>query len=369
MNAPKILQITSRADWGGGPEHINQLIQRIIDSFEIFIACPNDFPYNDCYKRITGPCRILHIPHRKFSLITLIKIIKFIKAHNIKIIHSHGKGAGLYSRLAAYACNIPCIHTFHGVHTDKYNRFTSMLYTLYEKCMSKITTRIIAVSQSEYETLISSNICTPYYTTIIRNGVNIPTHRTGYDTFSPPYSVLLITRFDPVKNTELILPILHRLKATGHINSFRFIITGDGPGREQLEAKIHFAGFHKQIQFTGAVTKPFETDRPLLCFLSTSHREGLPLSILEASAHSLPIVATDVPGNSEAVENNITGILCKPNDAVSISNALILLASNHELASKLGNNGRKHIQNNFSADRMAADISNLYLDLLMNTNN
>ena len=118
----KILLVTLRADWGGGPQHVDLLINNISEKFEIYVTCPNDKPYYEKWKNNPKVKDIFILPHRKFSFKKLIGLSNFVKNHNIEIIHSHGKGAGIYSRLLKlFNYNLKIIHTLHGFHIREYN--------------------------------------------------------------------------------------------------------------------------------------------------------------------------------------------------------------------------------------------------------
>ncbi len=108
-----ILHITSRSDYGGGPEHIRQLIKRLSPSFNFFVACPEDGQYHSAFETYA---RCVPIPERKFSLSRLYALYRFIGDNGIDIIHSHGKGAGAYSRPLGLMTGRPVVHTFHGFH-------------------------------------------------------------------------------------------------------------------------------------------------------------------------------------------------------------------------------------------------------------
>jgi len=107
-----ILIITSRADFGGGPEHIFQLINQLINGYNFFIACPKDFPYYERYSQLVGEDNIFEIPHRKINVFSILKLSSFIGKNKIDLIHSHGKGAGIYSRLLFFLTGKPIVGHF-----------------------------------------------------------------------------------------------------------------------------------------------------------------------------------------------------------------------------------------------------------------
>jgi len=92
--AIKVLIISSRADYGGGPEHIYKLISLLHEEVIFYVACPIDIPYWHRYSELLTVNNLFEIPHRKFSIKYLLALRTFTKNNKIDIIHSHGKGAG-----------------------------------------------------------------------------------------------------------------------------------------------------------------------------------------------------------------------------------------------------------------------------------
>jgi glycosyltransferase involved in cell wall biosynthesis len=99
-------------------------------------------------------------------------------------------------------------------------------------------------------------------------------------------------------------------------------------------------------------------------FVLTSFAEGSPNSVLEAVAHGLPVVATNVGGLPEIVLNDKTGFLVPIDSSRLLAEKLIYLLSNYENAKAMGANGRKHVENNFALDRLLKEQLNLYLKTL-----
>lgn len=99
INLDSIIYVTARADYGGGPEHVLTLVKGLRSRYRLFIACPKDRPYCDLYESLLEPGKMFEIPHRRFSIIKLLQLAFFIRSRGIGIVHSHGKGAGIYSRL------------------------------------------------------------------------------------------------------------------------------------------------------------------------------------------------------------------------------------------------------------------------------
>jgi glycosyltransferase involved in cell wall biosynthesis len=152
-----ILHISVRADFGGGPEHMFQQITDQIDrhGISVFLACPKDYPYYDQYCHAVGQENVLLIPHRKFNIFRSLALLKYVYSNKIDIIHSHGKGAGIYGRFLRIFSGIPCVHTFHGLHVGEYTKLKKRIYIGLERFLGVFTKQVICVSDGELRSIRS----------------------------------------------------------------------------------------------------------------------------------------------------------------------------------------------------------------------
>jgi len=144
----------------------------------------------------------------------------------------------------------------------------------------------------------------------------------------------------------------------------RFLIVGDGGSRRELESHVAGLGLADKIVFTG-----FRTDVPrLLSEVSLSVlptlSEGLSNSLLESMASGVPVVATRVGGNTEIVEDGVTGLIVAPRDSVMLADAMTTLIGNPALASTFGAAGKRRIAELFSLERSVREIEGLYQKLI-----
>lgn len=356
----RLLMITVRADYGGGPEHVYNLIEHLPSTLEVFIACPKDKPYWERYCGLIGKQRMFEIPHRKFNIIKLIKLIYFIKKNRINIIHSHGKGGGLYGRILGICLRIPVIHTFHGLHIEEYSSLKKQMYILLEKTFSTFSETIIAVSNGEADLLIKNGMVPERKIKIIPNGVKIPLVNHDSPQKTKEHIVLSITRFDYQKNSELIIPIIQYLKSVKRLDEFCFFLLGTGPGKTSLEESIINLGFENKVIFTGTVDKPSKLISQCFCYLSTSRWEGMPLAVLEAMAYGKPVVASSVVGNKDLIQHNQNGFLFDIKSPEEAANFLIRLADNKDLREVFTTNAIKMTNEKYSVERMANETSEVY---------
>jgi len=361
----KILLISVRADFGGGPEHIFRLLKNLHDQFEFFIAAPNDYPYYDKYCEILGKENVLVIPHRKFRLNHLFELIRFVKKEKINIVHSHGKGAGIYSRLIRYFVNVKVIHTFHGIHIDNYNSFQRFFYLLIEKILAKKTDKFINVSKGENELTKKYQIVSADKLVVIENGVEIPDLKVSENNFERnPKNIVCFSRFDYAKNSELLIPILLGLKKLNQIEKFKFLIYGEGPNQNSLKELITKNDLSNYISLEGTTSEVNKVLLNAFCYISTSRWEGMPLGVLEAFARGLPVIATNVTGNFNIIENNVDGFLFNIDEPYEASNLLIELSNDKNRWIDFSNNSRLKAERKYSIKRTATETKELYLKTL-----
>lgn len=345
----RVLIISVRADTGGGPEHIYRLIKHGNKDIEFFIACPNDEPYFKRFEKIIGKDRLIKIPHRKFSFSIFFKLYKFIKKNNIELIHSHGKGAGIYSRPLSISTRKKCIHTFHGLHIEAYNGFARFLYIVLEKSFSLMTDKIIAVSKGEKELLIKNKVVREKKITIIQNGIEIP--KDNHYLFTEQsvkndekIKIIAVNRFNYQKNPELILDIAIELKDI--LKGYEFIIEvlGDGESFNEIEGLIKIKNLENIVRLSGVKENPRAYFKEAFCFLSTSRWEGMPLAPLEAMSEGLPVIASDVVGNRDIIRDRETGLsfnIKSPEKAASLIKELMV---NVELRRKLSHSAYNEVK-------------------------
>ena len=359
----KVLIITARADYGGGPEHIFRLISSLNNQATFYIAAPNDEPYHHKFETLLSAGHMIKIPRRKFRLSSLFKLIKFAR-NNIDLIHSHGKGAGIYSRLISLSTGIPCVHTFHGFHTGSYNLLQKKLYTFIEKFLAHYTKKFITVSQGEQNSILRCNVANKSKFALIHNAVQIPEQTVNEAAFNKErLDVVTITRFDFAKNSLLLLEIAEELRLREALHKFRFIIIGSGPDEREFIRLSEIKKLESYFVMKGFVENPSDILVDSFCYISTSKWEGMPLGVMEAMSHGLPVLASNVVGNNDLVEDNVNGFLYELNDIVSAVKKLLRLSDDFDLWKNFSVNARKSIIQNFSLALMAEKTYNLYSEI------
>jgi glycosyltransferase involved in cell wall biosynthesis len=353
-----VLMITGRADFGGGPEHVYQLARAVSRSTPVFIAAPREEPYWSRYEALVGAERVIEIPHRRVSPAALARLVRFIKANGIDIVHAHGRAAGIYGRPAALLAGVRCFYTPHG--GTPVTSVRTAFYAAVDYLLSVFTNGVIAVSASEAKAL--KTLCAfRGRLEVIPNGVEIPSNLDSPDTrLAGPLRVVHVTRYIFQKNPELLLEVISSLRDMGRLEAFEFVLLGDGPGRAEFEAGVASRGLGQWVKVLGAVSNPAPYLASAFCFVSTSRWEGMPLALLEAMARGVPVIASNVPGNQDAVTDHETGFLydqCIPSAAAQ---RLVELAHYPVLWKQMVRAARQRAEAEFSLEAMAGATLRLY---------
>jgi sugar transferase (PEP-CTERM/EpsH1 system associated) len=144
----------------------------------------------------------------------------------------------------------------------------------------------------------------------------------------------------------------------------RLVMVGDGPLRAEAQALLESAGVGHLSWLPGERADVPDVMRGLDCFVLPSLAEGISNTILEAMATGLPVVATDVGGNAELVQDGATGCMVPPSDVDALAASLTAMANDPAQAAALGRAGRLRVEQHFSLPSMVGAYRNLYDTLL-----
>jgi sugar transferase (PEP-CTERM/EpsH1 system associated) len=171
-----------------------------------------------------------------------------------------------------------------------------------------------------------------------------------------------VGRLHPVKGTSYLLQAFADL-APGHAEAI-LLLVGDGPQRAQLEGLARCLENPERVQFLGNRSDVPRLLQAMDVFVLASVWEGMPNVALEAMAVGLPVVATGVGGTPEAVVDGETGLLVPPRDPGGLARAITRLLRDPELRRKMGQAGRRWVEQHFSVERMVRQTERLYEELL-----
>jgi glycosyltransferase involved in cell wall biosynthesis len=364
----KLLYITIRADFGGGPFHVDQLIENLDDSFDIYCAAPLEIPFGKKWKSKLGEGHFFELDHRRLSIKKLFRLISFIKLHRIKLIHSHGKGAGIYSRfIKILNPKLIIIHTFHGFHPYT-KKLSDKIYIIFERLFGSLTNYFINVSNGERELCLKYGIVTSKKSQTIYNGIKDISYlqfdkyklrsKLGLDKSN--FVVVSISRFDQHKNINQILDIARKLE---HYSKIQFVLVGDGEEKSKIELKTKQLAL-SNILFTGFKDNPLEYIAASDVYLATSKGEALGYSLIEAQMMGIPIIASNVMGHSEIITDGVNGFLFYLTDNDLAVSILLKIFNDESLSKQIAEQGINNYKKRFTLDLMINQILSLYTRFL-----
>ena len=301
---------------------------------------------------------------------TIIKLYKVIKTEQPDIVETHTAKAGGTGIIAARLSGVPIIlHTFHGhVFEHYFNRAKTKLIILIEKFLAKLSTKIIVLSQQQYEDIVQRfRIASSKKTLIIPLGFELERFscikkngslKLELGISESDFLIAIIGRVVPIKNHEMMFRVIRQLnqeKIKVHL-----AIIGDGELREKLEKQVcdnyfHFLGWRYDLENIYS-----SVDLVAL----TSLNEGTPLALIEAMAAGVPVVATNVGGVSDIITNGETGFCCKINDDHDMTEKIKVLLFNKELSYQISQNARQFVLDRYNVQRLIDDMNNLYKNLI-----
>ena len=356
-----ILYISVRSDFGGGPQQLYKIILSLYKEYNVFVACPKNEPYYSLLAELIGVENIVEIPYRKFTLKAFYNILKKILwDNNIDLIHSHGKGAGVYSRLLSFFSAVPVVHTFHGIHVGELNWLQRNLYILMENCFGLLTKKSIFVSKSEFEQARKLGMGFYLNSVIIDNGVPIPKlDNNTLSNQSEIFTLLCVTRNSFQKNPDFLIDIAVQLKNNSMDNYYKICVVGVLDS-ELLIKRAFEEGVGHIIEWHEPSKNITPFFREAFCYLSTSRWEGMPLAVLEAMSFGMPVIASDVVGNRDIIVDGKSGYLYSLKSIEKVILILQNLSKNKKLRDSMGAFARKQVEDLYSEKTMITRTNQIY---------
>ena len=363
----RVLQLLTTTSLGGGPRQVWDLVRHLPrDEFEVTVGGPRDGPFFGRFRDLG--CRVAVVRADRLGLRPLRETLALVRAHGVQVIHSHGKGAGLYGRLAARRTGAAAVHTFHGIHYESYPRAGRWLYLALERRLGRWTHTVVSVSASQEAEGRALGLFRPGQSATVLNGVDVeaqdralagaPLRRDALGLAADALVVGCVARFDPVKNLAALVAALERLAPREA--RLALLLIGDGAERARLQARVARARLGARVVFAGWLEDSARACPAMDLYAAPSLKEGLPLALLEAMAAGLAVVATDVPGHRDVVRDGETGLLVPAGDDAALAEALGALLADPARRRRLGRAGRARVLREFGVAPMVAKTAEIY---------
>jgi glycosyltransferase involved in cell wall biosynthesis len=361
---PRVVLLVTLAEVGGAQAYVASLLPTLAAHFEVTVAAHGSGPLEEAtrrsgarYEQLRHLCRPVRPVRDVLGLIELIALLRRERPH---VLHANSSKAGVLGRLAAVVARVPIrIFTVHGWAFKAHAGVSSRLYLWADRLLRDVTTSIICVAVSELAEGLRAKTCRDDRTVVIHNGIDASASPVIRPHARPP-TIVSVGRLRAPKDFVTFVRALAELEK----GSFRAVIVGDGPDRGVVEHELRRLHLEGTVHLAGERGNVLELLAASDIFVLSSRSEGLPISILEAMAAGLPVIASQVGGIPELVEDGETGILVPRSNPGALAEALQLLLADEVLRKRLGSSGRVRADSRFGVDAFRSRHVELYTDLL-----
>jgi glycosyltransferase involved in cell wall biosynthesis len=295
--------------------------------------------------------------------LNVVKLAALIRKQKFDIVHTHGYFASTIGRISAFLARTPLIiahiHTTYWGFKKRHLRI--------EKALSWVTDNIICCSIAVKKFVVSKEKINSKKITTIYNGVHCRTIKNTEvekkNNDQETVSIVIVASLVENKGHKILLEAF--AKIVPFYNNVSLSIIGNGPLKYQLLDKARRLKVNEQTEFLGLIHNVQMVIRNCdIVVLPSVFREGLGMAIIEGMCLAKPVIASNIGGIPELVDNGVNGFLVPPGNVDYLSEKLKILINNRELRNKMGQEGRLKFEKNFDANIMNERIEMLYHSLL-----
>ena len=360
----RILHITTHLNKGGITSYLSSLAEGLIKKgHDIFIASSGG---EDEGEFLNNNIKLINIPIRTKKeispsvLFSYFALRRFLSRNNIDIIHAHTRVTQVLASLLSRKFRIPLVTTCHGFFNPRWHRKKF-------PCWGHKT---IAISRQVKKHLISEfklseeNIC------LVHNGVDMDKIRVlsseeiyklkeeiGIE--KETFVVGTAARFSSVKGLEYLVRALPEVLKT--VSNVALLLIGYGKEEPKLKQIAKDLNIESKVIFFNPKKETHEYLCVMNIFVMPSIQEGLGISILEAQANKIPVIASNVGGIPDIIEDRQTGILVESKRESSIAKAILELIQNKNLYEKIRASAYEGVSSKFTLGQMVTKTEKVYI--------
>jgi sugar transferase (PEP-CTERM/EpsH1 system associated) len=322
--------------------------------------------------QLTSPaCEVIELHKREGNDLRLPgRIAAAARRHHVDILHARGWPTLVETVLAARLAGVRAtIYGFHGKTIEEIQGL-GPLRRWVQKGVIRCYQRVVTLNCGMRADLAVECSLPEDRIQIIANGVDVDIFRPREDrctlraAFGLPVDRFIIgnvARLDPVKNHEVILRALHRLRA--HQPTPFFLLIGEGHYRSALEREVERLGLSADVRLFGYSERIPELLNCLDLYIQSSFYEGFSNTVIEAMACGMPVLATDVGGTTDLFAAGQHGFFFHPEDDQTLAALIIHLQQDGALRRAMADRARRHVVEHFSVDTMVRSYEAMYLEL------
>lgn len=328
-------------------EEIKCLNQSRVD---LLVICYQSKKYTELENSVEQLAKVIYLNiDGHVGLKDFWKVFRTINKFKPDIVHTHLTGQ-IFAIPWSLLYRRPIVIT---AHTRPNMAFIKKTENLLKIGLRRGKIFVVAVSEENYNLMLEYINGVADKISYINNGVSLSSYRKRDHDY---FTFINVARQDENKNQRLIIDCFERVHK--RYPQTRLLLVGDGPTHQLLKDQVVDLNLQDSVELLGKVNNVEDYYAVADAYLQSSHREAMPMSVLEAMATRLPIISTDVGGMKDVVINN--GILIPDNDTEGFERAMLCMFEMNESArEQLGENSFSIVQN-YSSEFMTEEYVKLY---------
>ncbi|WP_338777106.1 glycosyltransferase family 4 protein [Metabacillus sp. FJAT-52054] len=368
----KIVQLITRLDdLGGAQMHLRDLVVELkAEGHDVSVITGKIGPVSEYL--VKHGVNVIHLHslvreiHPFFDLKAALTLRDLLIVLKPDLIATHSSKAGLIGRIIGANLGIPTIFTAHGwAFTEGVSYRKRKTYQLLERLAAPFSSRVITVSNYDYELALKHQVIQDNKLSMVWNGVKDFPNIALSTVSSPIPKIVMVARFAEPKDHLSLVKALNELRTI----SWELQLIGDGPMKASIEHYVDSLQLGDKIKFLGSRNDVESLLSQADIFVLLSKYEGLPLSLIEALRAGLPVIASNVGGVKEIILNNKNGYLVNPEDKSDLILKLMQLILSSETRSRMGKLGRRIYEESFTFEKMMNQTLSIYKTALNDHHN
>jgi len=282
----------------------------------------------------------------------VLRLATLLRTWQADVLHTHDPKTLIYGAPAARLARVGrIIHTCHGNGLTPFPRAVRVFRMAFW-----LADMMVCVSDDLARQMVETGIDPRKIHTVL-NGID-----TSFFSFASPKpgtNAVTVARLSPEKDIRTLIQAVAIIRET--CPSFQLEIAGDGVCMAELQTMVRELGLDGHVRFLGQVRDVRSVLERSGLFILPSLREGVSLTLLEAMACELPIVATRVGGTPEVVIEGETGLLVSPGSPGELAQAVLSLRQDPDGSRRMGEAARRRVEQHFDIRRTVAEYEQMYM--------
>lgn len=314
------------------------------------------------------------------DLVALIKLFFYFKKEKFDIVHTHTPKPGLIGQMAAKVAGVPIvINTIHGLYFgNKFSKFKKDFYLFIEKMSAKFSDLIFSQNKEDLATIKEKSIAPNKRVEYLGNGID--TAKFSRQRFSKEFLYEKKGKMHIPDNAKIVGCIGRLVKEKGYLElfsafekvvevlpeTFLLVIGPEDEAKKDSFDRSIIKNYKckDNVVFLGEREDVDEIYPLMDVFVLASRREGFPRTIIEAMSEEVPVIATDIRGCREAIDNGKNGILVPMENSEELARQIIFILSNKDKAAELAQNARQKAVRQFDEKKVFEKIKAEYQNFL-----